>query len=1028
MKDRIIRTLTRLANSPLASLQQDSVYQELDRHLKAHAQPAQQNVVQQAQITLDFILNDYSSFSVSTIERFFQRIVRAFARELNIPLGYEVEMRQDLVLQQLVDTLLLNLSSEPDLARLLRDYLERSLAEDRGWQVEKPLKQLGRQIFQEEYQKLAIDFPEPDITAARTLAFAGRLLGIQAKFEAFFREKSLQAIAILDEFGLVADDFYYKAKGPYGYLTRFTAARGGKSPEYSPNSYILKVIRGEVDMVRKQSSNKADADAAVSGGLWDILVEMVQKVETDYADYQAAKQVGRTLHSLGVLSTLRRQLTEYRNDQKQLLISDTGFMLRDIVQEGYGSPFIYEKVGTRYQHYLIDEFQDTSDMQWDNLFPLVSDALAQGAGSLLVGDVKQSIYRWRNGNMELLLNKAEYQVLQQGLPANIERLNSNWRTGASIVRFNNVFFKEASQWYDQSELMPDPGHVIAAAYKDVAQLPQHEDIPAYVEFHFIPKEHEHPHDPELGLVKWRETACERTASTIRALQTEGFQGADITLLVRTNGDGIEIATYLQTKGIPVVSAESLLLIASPRVRFMETLLQVLQAEQVRLHRAQLYYWYSQVHKEALNHGLFDPQNLPEGLTRFEAMLPLLRKTPVYICVERLIQLFPELDHPDAYLQGFQDLVLHYSATQDASIGGFLGWWEDERTKAAIAAAPDPNAVRIMTIHKAKGLEFPVLIMPFADWDLRPKSSGTIWVQPDTAPYNEFPFLPLHPGNALLDTPFAADYAHELLFTHLDNLNLLYVAFTRPQYRLYVFTYRPVKESKRARTKLPSRLSDLLNLLIRELEYTDLAEQQEGVYSLGTAVPGTDLPAGHDAGIKGFAQPRLEERLEGWEAALRIRFSANRFLDGDMRTYFDQIETGNLFHDVLGEIETQADIPLALDRLQMQGYFAPSQRIALEEQIGKILKHPEAATWFDGSWEVRNEAEILAKNGMVLRPDRVMLQPGKAIVVDYKTGKPHTKYHRQLRGYMDALAEMGYGEVEGYLYYILLGEVEEVPLA
>ncbi|MCB0845130.1 MAG: UvrD-helicase domain-containing protein, partial [Bacteroidetes bacterium] len=465
MKARIITTLSMLATSPQEVLENDSVYQQLHAHLISKNR-GNLSVSRQARKVLEQILNDYSNFSVSTIESFFQKIVRAFARELNIPLGYDVEMKQGIVLEQVVTNVLMDIGTNAAMTELFRGFVERNLEEEKTWNVDVEIKNLGSQIFKEKFQQLIRDFPDEQDRIQMTLSLAKEMMVIREKFENQFKTLSQRAREVMDQYQLEEGDFSYKDRGPGGYVLRFLEKVG--PDRYEPKSTVLKAYEDPDKWFSKTSKRKDDILAAVNTGLGQILAEMVSLYENGFKRYNTAIQVSRTIYSFGVMNDLKQKLENYRRENSQLIISDTSFLLSSVVSSEYDAPFIYEKVGTRYKHYLIDEFQDTSDMQWFNLLPLVREALAYGERSLIVGDVKQSIYRWRNGNMRLLMEEVEQNISLSGQKVEIQDLQNNYRTAKDIVDFNNAFFNEAADLLAR-EFPDEDEQIFIKAYEAVNQ-------------------------------------------------------------------------------------------------------------------------------------------------------------------------------------------------------------------------------------------------------------------------------------------------------------------------------------------------------------------------------------------------------------------------------------------------------------------------------------------------------------------------------------------------------------------------------
>lgn len=1025
MKSRIIENLSELAHTSGDALTKLPTYQLLKEFLEERGQADKIDISYQARKTLNLILSDYSSFSVSTIESFFQRVLRAFAKELNIPLGYEVDMQLDVTLDHIIQETFREVGLAAEVTRLLEGYLERNMEDEKGWRIESSIKNLGFEIFKEQFQALLVAAQSDEKSTHATSLQAVEALEKEVwkrrrTFEQAMHKRAKEAVALLESAGLGPSDFKWGAKGCVpNYFYKVL-----KDQAYAPGARALKAARGENEWFKDGAPTAVAILDVLDAGLQRLLEEMVAHYDAGFLAYTTAYIVSQTIHSFGLMSDLQSKLVNYRNENNRLVISDTSYLLKSIISEK-DTPFVYEKVGTRYKYYLIDEFQDTSDMQWENLKPLVLEALASGSESLIVGDVKQSIYRWRNGNMSLLMRVVEEQLKERGQQVSTRHLLNNWRTAPEVVSFNNRFFELAATALGQ-EFPELNGEVFEKAYNTVAQKPMKKGDRGYVSITFFDdkKRGDPPETPS-----WQDQAMERCEALIRELLVEGYRANDICLLVRRNADGERIAAYLQEHYIKVSSTESLKLEVHPGVLLLHAILSHLNYEGDSIHLARAAYYHYLVERRERPQGQqklnFTPEHVVphELFTAGEKYLPklflrhrnTLRQLPVYECLERLLHYFPNLPYPNAYLQGFLDTALEYGSAQDGSISGFLSYWEEVKHKKAIAGAAEVDAVQVMTIHKAKGLEFPVVILPLADWDLAPKTGSIIWVQPQAPPYNDFPFLPIRYGPRLEDSIFNGDHLYEKVMSYLDNLNMLYVAFTRPQNRLYVLT----TASKKNRTgKLIQQV-----IGVGGEEGLGLIEKKEGNhYIRGEKQPykPKDLQV-----IDSFLLSKRPTLFADWNQTVRIRYSSNRYLKAGILERTERLEAGELLHEALAHVKHLADVPAAVERLALSGYISHAEKSAFEQRLRMTISLPEVIEWFDDSWEVRNESDIITASGPILRPDRVMIKDNKAIIIDYKTGHKKQLYTKQVSIYKEALEAIGYEDVRGFLYYTELGKVEEV---
>lgn len=1040
MKSRIISALSDLSTQNDQALSKNPLFVSLDEYFSTVKVPTGFSIKRNARKALSLVLNDYSNFSVSTIESFFQRILRAFARELNIPIGYDVETKNSLVLDRLVDEILLDVGKKEKLTKILSRFVDRNLEEEKTWNLEGYIREVGQEIFKEKFQDLDNEkernAKEEEDSISKTLELANKIWAIRQKFEGKMTELAQKARDHMQSHGLIREDFAYGKSGVANYFYKVLDKKQSVTKKYEPSSRALKARNDENAWFTKSSDKKDQILACVQSGLGNILEEMISLWEQDFASYNTALQASQSVFSFGLLAELKEKLTAYRKENGQLIISDTGLLLQKVIKDPYNAPFIYEKVGTRFQHFLLDEFQDTSNMQWGNILPLLAESLAYANFSMLVGDAKQSIYRWRNGNMELLLKEVEEDILQSvNQKVETKSLDRNWRTASEIVEFNNWFFEEAAD--SLAIEMDDPvfARMMLAAYGEVRQIPQRDKFPGFVSVEFLEDSSRFSSSDEP---KWEERAEQRCMELIWQLKEEGFQPHEITLLVRNNIHGARLATFLQRESasqgslIKVVSADSLLIGSDPKVQFLHALLQYLNYESNEVNSAALSYYFNQVIRGEGSHNAVFLKSEEELIPAFEKQKNELRRKSVYECVELLCNIFEPLLEANAYVQGFKDAILSYAAENDPGISSFLEWWSTERNSRAIASAVSQDAVQIMTIHKSKGLEFPIVILPFAEWEMPPKARGYLWVKPEAAPYDNFEFFPMKLSAQLEKSAFKEEYQKEEQQAYLDNLNLLYVSLTRPKYRLYLFSKSPTSKNGKINTpKDYKSVSKLLYKTLTERELEGITSEEGRNFTYGKAISREEIRK-----IEGTKESALgetirmrrnDESIPDWNQMLRVKFSSNRFLNTEIQKRDEVINRGELLHEALAFIEKNEDLETAVHRLVLRGMIKEEEKKKISTELAKIIANPKVQDWFNGSHKIKNEGEIIQANGEVLRPDRVMIEQKKAIVVDYKSGKPNSKYIKQMNKYMHALYDLGYEEVEGYLYYILRGVVEKIPL-
>lgn len=1004
MKSRIIQTLTRLATWDDTRLQGEPFFQDLSQAFAGRSQTLD-SIPNQAKLALSYILSDYANFSIFTIESFFQKILRGFSRELNIPFGYEIEMKHDLVFNTIYGDILLEIRENPSLSRLLLEYLESNLDQEKGWDIRHAIERLGSELFKEKFQQAYSNYRFEENHTELTLQLARNIQAYRKEFESSVYTLALEGLALIDTAGLQISDFYHRDKGPAGYLAKIKHQMEAPKSLEAPHSYARKVAESTDYSAWYSKTTKpalrAQIEAVAHKGLHVLMKKIVDTFDSSFPTYQALIQLSRTIYSFGLIYDLRKKLMEYRKENNQLIISDTASLL-NLVVKGTDTPFIYERVSNWYKYYLIDEFQDTSDLQWDNIFPLIADSAARGYNNLIVGDVKQSIYRWRNGNMQLLMYQVQDDLKEKlGISAEVRLLSNNWRSAPEIVQFNNAFFTVGVSLL-KGQFEPPYTALWDSAYEHISQDVQRKDKLGYVSVSFIPVNESS--DAEEEIVDWKVQSMSRTLDIIQQLLSTGVAGGDIVLLVRKNFDGVLLANFLQSEGIKVISSESLLLAYNPAIILTAALLEFLVDNTNQISLAKIQYYYRLLHTET-EVGHDDWLEAPAGssLALFFDQIPSLRRLPVYECIERIMGMFSALQQADAYTLGFLSAALEYSRRYDGNISGFLAWWTEQKDKLAISTSPDPGAVQIITIHKAKGLEFPIVIMPFAEWQLVPDQRDLLWLDPpELEALQQVPYLPVFVSSKLDQSVYKEEYRKEHLLTYLDNVNLLYVAFTRAIDRLYAIAPLP-----KAAGKDPSirKLSELLWDTVSGLEVGSF-DADTLSYTFGH----TDLA---QQAVKKAEPLLLDYRKRAdtnWMPALRLRKEAPPYLQ-------DEINLGLLCHEALGLIKTFDDLPQAVEKMVLKGAISVSEKETFTEKMRETLFHHTASSWYTGDWIVKNEAEILGGSGRIFRPDRVMIKGDTAVVVDYKSGVKNPEHIGQVQDYIALLQTMGYPQVKGYLYYL-----------
>jgi ATP-dependent exoDNAse (exonuclease V) beta subunit len=1022
MKSRIIRELYVLAaRHPSAYL----------RMLSGEYRLSEEQVRQQARAILTDILHDYASFHISTIDRFFQQTLRAFTREIGLQGGYGIEMDQEMILAEAVDHLLVGLDKPENrnlLGWLLR-FAEERVEGGGEWDLRGEILSLAREVFKESYKAESEQIGEDIRDKSALEDYKNELYALIRSFEARLKALGEKGLAILDRYALAPTDFKNAGRSPLLYLGKYAAGERTDPPA----TFVALEDTLEAYYTRSAPPEKI---RRIESAYHDGLNACVREILALFRDpaWHTAREAVRYYYTLGILGDVALRIADYCRQKNVLMIADTTELLHKII-DGSDTPFLYEKTGTRIEHYLMDEFQDTSDMQWRNFRPLIAESLAHRCDNLIVGDVKQSIYRFRNSNWKLL----EEQVRRE-FPADQvgeETLVENWRSFPGIVRFNNHVFRFApallQSHYNETlsasslleELRLPFRTAILSAYKDCEQIPapMFRESEGHVHVEFIP---EGDSDEADG----KGEALGRLFATLEALQDRGYGLKDIAILVRTNREGALVANALlaygeEHKGGPyrydMLSDDALYVNRSAAVRLLVAVLRYLKnpASETMRRRALLSF--------AALTGDFSL--IAGGFPRdMAAALGELSHQALYEMIEGLFRLFEPVfpAGEQVFVQAFLDLSLEFSLRGASDLERFLKWWDDAGVKRTLATPEGQDAIRILTIHKSKGLGFKAVILPFGDWEMdhRPTQTVVLWCRPRVAPFKRLHLLPVRYGQALARTHFAEDYFRERLHACIDSLNTLYVAFTRARQELIVFAPRPAVASSKGGGKTPQPASTA-HLLWAVLEGHPDFDASAGV--LDTGLPSFSPPLDEAKAEEGGGEEEiLLGRLPSVSSGERLRLS----LRG--RNYgFNDLERkhGILMHNILSRIRTRSDLPFAVDSFLSEGVIGKAEARELIASLEAALSHPEVQSWFGDSARVLNEVEILQGKERIRRPDRVMIFQDKAVVVDYKFGARETpQHHTQIQQYIHLLQQMGYTHVEGYLWYVTRSLVVRFPSA
>ena len=1007
-------------------------------------------ISERAGISLSNLLNNYNYFRVETIDTFFQSVMRNMARELDLTTNLRIGLNDVQVEELAVDQLISDLSTTDAMLQWILRYIMENISDDKSWNVIGQIKQFGRHIFSDAYKNVSRTLEEKLAEPGFFDQYTTRLRELRQSAADRMNQFADTFFDILESEGLTVDDFPY---GKSGLCSFFIKLRQGQFDEGIVGKRVTDSVGDPSKWYKKTHPRRELIHALADSSLGDLLRQAIDERPRQWRLYKSADLTLRHLSQLRLLSSIEQKVHELNQDANRFLLSDTQQLLHSLIGDS-DSPFIFEKIGAQLEHVMIDEFQDTSTVQWQNFRVLLDEAMShEGSKNLIVGDVKQSIYRWRAGDWRLL-NDIERQFNDRQVETRC--LDMNYRSQRRIITFNNIFFEQAArlEYLSLQEINEAEASQLERAYADVVQqIPDHRADEGFVRIELLPTE------------DYQTQMFQRIKETVSELLAAGATQEQMAILVRTNAVIPLIAQYFmeQMPEVTIVSDEAFRLDASNAVCLLIHAMRLLVRPDDQLTKAAIAKIY---HCDVMQDYLGDGTQLlsvssshDDRPSSLDALLPEayiahfddLRSLPLYDLAERLYTIFglERLTSQSAYVCAFYDHLVNFVNENAADITAFLAEWE-ETLCAKTIQSDETSGVRIYSIHKSKGLEYEHVILPFCDWQLEKQSGNILWCQPSEAPFDDLPIVPVdYSQKQMMGTIFETDYHHEHLQNTVDNLNLLYVAFTRARNSLFVIGRR---KASGTRSLL---IEQALPLVADALQGTDphadivlegLDDDQQPLRltygALPTAAANSSLSTLHSSLSQNpFLQPYepLPVAIHTFESKVSFRQSnrSKAFTENDDEEAVRQqnyIQTGSVLHEVFSTIRTTADIPDALQRLQSEGviYDGTLTPERITNMLQKRLKDPRVADWFSDRWRLFNECSILSvENGQVCqhRPDRVMTDGHQWIVVDFKFGSPKPEYHDQVRQYMTLIQEMispsPLTSIKGYLWYVYSNQIEEV---
>lgn len=955
-------------------------------------------ITEKAKSIIKNLIHNYAAFDISTIDKFTHKVIRAFAHDLNLPITFEVSLDSESLLTEAVDAIIAEAGNDQELTKLLIDFTMEKTDDDKSWDISREIMDTGKLILNENNREEIKHFNNKKIEDFTDIK--NKLLVFCQQLEAETVELATEALTLIEKKGIDEKSF-----------------SSGHFPNHL-KSIAQKQFNSKNKMYHEFEDIKINKTAKDSEIIHDTIPNLLQILTSVYKKFEKInfyQAFLKNITPLSLLNTLSNKLNQIQKDQGILSITEFNKLIYEQIQN-QPAPFIYERLGEKYKHFFIDEFQDTSEMQWQNLVPLIDNAtssedlLGERGSLLIVGDPKQSIYRWRGGKAEQFIELSKTKNPFNNPDKEVHKLETNYRSFSEIISFNNNFFAFLADRFTHQDYKD--------LYKNHSYQKENKKKGGYVNISFIPKlekaDESFEGTGEENFAK-KELYLLATLNRIKQVKDNGFSYKDIVVLTRKKQDGSAIANYLNLNGIPIISSESLLIASSSEVQCIISILHYLKNSNDREAKANfLYYLASNSEQKPEIHDFIAHGITLENETEFENWLVHFnihfsflktRKKSLYEGVEKIISNIIPLKKQNAYVQYFLDVVLEQDLVKQAGISDFLGYWETNSVKLSIPSPEGKEAVRIMTIHTSKGLEFPVVILPFAEEDYSKGPREKIWLNAEASQIG-LPRVLVDKNNNVINfgEQSAETYKQKKQEELLDDINVLYVALTRAKEQLYVISG---SVNKNKDLNYPHNMA---SFFITFLEEKKQYEKDKLEYEFGSSVKLSES-------IKGAENTKVIPQLEATMHPKNIKIAQRESLMWNTKQQ-QAIEYGNILHEIFSLIKYKEDIDLAITKSVEKGLIVADQRNEIYKSVENVVSHPNLVAFFSNDNKVLNEKTIIQKEGSLLKPDRMVINDKKEVyLLDYKTGLKQPKYQQQLMEYQMAIEKMGYKVTKKVLVYI-----------
>ncbi len=977
MKSRVLENLVAISNP-----QTPSKYQDVLKELIVETEIPEEELKLKANRILKSILHNYAAFDIVTIDTFTHRVIRTFAHDLGIPMNFEIEMDTDLLIEEAVDAVVAKIGVDVALTKLIIDFAIGKLEEDKSWDISLELNKIAKLLFSENDRKHLDKLSDKTIQDFEVLKHTLSQKINESKKKIVFKSKDI--LKSVGQAGLETTDF----------------TRGS-----IPN-HFQKLAEGETTIDFKAAWKQDIQNASFYNAKLDhhkkeqidsirpSIEEAFLVTKEQILQIHLFQNILKNITPLAVLNAIHKELVEIKKERRILLISEFNTIISDAIQ-GQPAPFIYERLGERYRDYFIDEFQDTSELQWNNLVPLIDNAIATETltgkrGQLtIVGDAKQAIYRWRGGKAEQFINlSANYNPFSVK-EKQVLNLPKNYRSHQQIVMFNNRFFTFLAKDFS------------AQNHKELYLLGNRQEVNSkrdgYVNVSFIEAK---------NVAEENEVYPQKVYEAILELTKKGYQLNDICVIVRKQKEGTVIADFLTQKGLSIISSETLLINNAPQVVFIIDLLTWFIQPDDLLSKANVLHFLAKQFSIQEQHSFIQKMIIADNdafalelkSRGIDFDVNQLATRPLYDTIEYIIGCFGLANTAPAYLQFFLDIIFTFTQRHTEGIIGFLSYWNARKDKLSIVAPETKDAIQIITIHKAKGLEFSCVIYPYANIDIYREIEPKTWLVVDKENYNGFEeiFINYNKGISQYGKEAEEIVLNRQAQLELDTFNLLYVTLTRAKEQLYIISNLELNSSGQSN---PNKFSGKLIGYLKDLGTWD---PKKLTYTFGNSLKPDQVTEDISDKTKVITLSRFDDASKRYR--VNIVTNSGKLWDTSQK---DAIEKGNLIHDLMAQIYTYKDVESTVEEAYAKGEITMPEKEMLTHEIKSVINHPGLSQYFASDIIVYNEREIIS-NGRLFRPDRIIIDKNNnTVIIDYKTGAENASHITQLEQYTRVLKELGY---------------------